>query len=794
MAKNCDIVENNGHHDGHYIDEDEIDLRELFATIKNNYLYILVITTLVVILASVYTYLKPVTYETYAILDMQSNNKQTIEMPDILKDFAGMGGLASDDVDKVLTYSKAFSVNKNVLEKVDFSVRYFEKESFKSHEFYKDSPILIKNLIIKDKNALQLRYTFTPIDKKSFRLSVKNSSLFASNIINKKYNYDQNISLADVSFVVTRDEAFDFDKKCEVLFSGDNRDIYENIIKNRLNLSRLDKKSSFIKISFRDNISQRAEEYVNTLAKLFSQKSIEDKINNHVNMLNSINQQIAEISKALQKSENQLQKYKSEENIEKIDLQSENMVNNITKLDFSEKKLTDQLTTIKVLKKHILNHDDIDTLYLTVSSLGSTNITIQFQQLLAAKEKKRSLSTRFTEYHPDVQEVTHTIAVLEKKIIKNIDMYEESLKSRIQKIENDKRNLQKSLSAYPMKKKKLIDYKREYEVFSQMYTYLLKLKVEKSIALNAIRSNFKMVDKAYTDPTTKKPKSKLIISVATITGMILGIFFIFFKEFLKDTLSSESEFELLGEIPNYKSSELYTELLKDPESKFSDAFRRIRHRLSLLDKIEGNTILVTSKNLQDGKTTTAINLAGVFSNANYKSILINLDLKKPMLHRYFTIDNRYGISNYLKDECEKDDIIFPTLYDNLDVISAGSHLENTTDILMNKKLNLLLNELKSSYDVIVLDTPAIESGADTLEVLHLADEVIFVVKKDQYTNEFSQYLKKFTRFHKIKNLSLVINEVKQSSISFFYKNSFLDKSSKENRDGFMKLLKDLEEV
>ncbi|RUM67297.1 MAG: hypothetical protein DSZ06_01455, partial [Sulfurospirillum sp.] len=204
--------------DNYHIDEDEIDLRELFLTIKNNYLYIVVTTIVFVLFASIYTYLKPVSYESFAIIDMQTKKKQSIQVPDILSGFSSISGLASDDVDKVLTYSKTFSINKKILEIVDFEVQYFKKDQFKKVELYQNSPILIKNLKFKDKKSLAYRYIFTPIDAKSFNLKVTTSNLLKTTVIEKRFNYDQNISLNGISFVVVREKSIDFKEACEVKF------------------------------------------------------------------------------------------------------------------------------------------------------------------------------------------------------------------------------------------------------------------------------------------------------------------------------------------------------------------------------------------------------------------------------------------------------------------------------------------------------------------------------------------------------------------------------------------------
>lgn len=127
----------------------------------------------------------------------------------------------------------------------------------------------------------------------------------------------------------------------------------------------------------------------------------------------------------------------------------------------------------------------------------------------------------------------------------------------------------------------------------------------------------------------------------------------------------------------------------------------------------------------EAKTTTTVNLAVALGESGKKVVVIDLDFRKPRVHRAFRLDNENGISDYLIDKIDKKTLLKQTDYNNVTVISRGSEVQNPTSILTSEKMSNLIDELKNEYDFILLDCPPVLMISDYIHISRLSDGVIF---------------------------------------------------------------------
>jgi len=175
-----------------------------------------------------------------------------------------------------------------------------------------------------------------------------------------------------------------------------------------------------------------------------------------------------------------------------------------------------------------------------------------------------------------------------------------------------------------------------------------------------------------------------------------------------------------------KSHNLVTSIR--PKSSISEAYRTLRTNIlfsSVDDKIR--TIMVASAQAGEGKTTTVSNLAIAYAQEGKKVLLIDTDLRKPLLHQVFNISNYAGLTNVLTNQYELQDVVRETLIDHLDVITSGPIPPNPSEMLSSRKMKTVLNEVKDLYDVILFDTPPVLAVTDALIMSSLCDGVILVV-------------------------------------------------------------------
>ncbi|WNR43772.1 CpsD/CapB family tyrosine-protein kinase [Paenibacillus roseipurpureus] len=165
-----------------------------------------------------------------------------------------------------------------------------------------------------------------------------------------------------------------------------------------------------------------------------------------------------------------------------------------------------------------------------------------------------------------------------------------------------------------------------------------------------------------------------------------------------------------------------------PKSQVSESYRALRTNIqfSSIDRVV-KTILVTSAQPGEGKSTTAANLSVAFAQEGKKVLLIDADLRKPTLHHYFGMSNRYGLTSTLVNRSDLPDVMFETSIEHLHLIPSGPIPPNPSELLTSQKMKSFLNTLAAKFDVIIIDSPPTLAVADSQILASQCDGVVLVV-------------------------------------------------------------------
>ncbi len=185
--------------------------------------------------------------------------------------------------------------------------------------------------------------------------------------------------------------------------------------------------------------------------------------------------------------------------------------------------------------------------------------------------------------------------------------------------------------------------------------------------------------------------------------------------------------------PDKKKSEINGAQLapyaaKYEKSAVAEAFKILRTNLQFSIKFnEPRVIVITSPNQMEGKTTVASNLGVTFAAANYNTLVLDADMRIPNLHRQFGMENKEGLSNCLNGDCDLERAIQTTPIDNLSLMGSGPIPFNSSELLSSDRMIKLLEELKSRYQLIIIDSPPVNVVADTPIVSTLSDGLLVVI-------------------------------------------------------------------
>jgi non-specific protein-tyrosine kinase len=252
-----------------------------------------------------------------------------------------------------------------------------------------------------------------------------------------------------------------------------------------------------------------------------------------------------------------------------------------------------------------------------------------------------------------------------------------------------------------------------------------------------------VIESAHSNNTQIRPRVQLNTLLGGVLGMIIGLGLIFLLDFLDDTYKSLNDFSqseevnILGSIRKIKGRKLSDKLvaLKYPHSPVTESYRIIRSRIRFkpTDKLT-RSIMVTSSMPEEGKSVTAANLAVVFAQANYKTVIVDADLRHPALHEFFEVNNEVGLGDILSStDFRIEDCVQDTSVKNLKILTSGTPLLDPSERLGSERMKDILDELKSVASVIIVDSAPVLVYADAIVLSSRLDGVIMVIQAGKST-------------------------------------------------------------
>jgi polysaccharide biosynthesis transport protein len=281
---------------------------------------------------------------------------------------------------------------------------------------------------------------------------------------------------------------------------------------------------------------------------------------------------------------------------------------------------------------------------------------------------------------------------------------------------------------------------REVETNRTVHDGLLQRYKELNAAAGISASNISIIDKAETPTRPSSPNLVKNLALALLAGVTLAGVIVFVRNQLDDAVRIPEDIDtklnmpLLGVIPLAKAVDIDT-MMEDPKSAISEAYNSLRSSL-LYSSANGlpKTLLITSSQPAEGKSTTSLAMAIGLARLGRKVVLLDVDLRRPAIHRLLGAsgsDNAYGMSSLLTSQGSIDEALKPTEQENLTVITAGPIPPSPTELLSSGRMEQILEELSGRFDVVILDSPPVLGLADAPLMSALVEGVILVVQSDR---------------------------------------------------------------
>lgn len=206
-----------------------------------------------------------------------------------------------------------------------------------------------------------------------------------------------------------------------------------------------------------------------------------------------------------------------------------------------------------------------------------------------------------------------------------------------------------------------------------------------------------------------------------------------------------------------------------PQSAIAEQFRSIRTSIEFsIEDQDCQVIVVTSSEQNSGKSLVSSNLALTFSQKGKKTLLIDADMRNPSIKNYFYIPSRQGLSSVIRKKTRVQEYIFETNEKNLFILPAGITPPNPADLLGSISMKKLIQELRKSFDHIIIDTPPVLAVTDAILVSAFADGVVLVIRSGKTTKQNAKKVIRLLNQSSTPIIGSILNDVKMKLTDYYY--------------------------
>jgi len=528
-------------------------------------------------------------------------------------------------------------------------------------------------------------------------------------------------------------------------------------------------------ISFTHTDPVLAADIVDNVAQVFIKRSFENKTEKYNTTSDWLDRSTRELKAKVEESEKELADYSSGHNIYSADAKENLAVEKLTKL---HSELT-RAQTERLLKQ---------SLFEEVKAGRVMQLPEAFSDPRSSELKKRlgELSVTLTQLeltygpkHPKIVSTKEEIASIQRQIDESKGSLQDKLKADYERAARDEASLGAALeiakNEAAQQNQASIQFnilKKNVETANSLYTEFLQRTNQAKIQEHEQHNTLKMIDPPQVPTSPVAPNRPRTIMIGFLMSLVAGLALVFFLEYLDNTVKTVEDVSRYTQLPalsvipairgrkhralkagsngSKRSSELAltngkgkgnghgngngeafnTErlLALDSRSSVAEAYRVLRTSV-LLSSTEKppKTILVTSGQPGEGKTTTAVNTAISLSQLGASVLVIDCDLRKPSVHKLLGVDHLEGLSSYLSRRMELDDVIQKVPIPNLSVMTSGRIPPNPAEMISSTRMKEMLATLCERFDHIVIDSPPLLKVTDPVILSTLVDGVILVV-------------------------------------------------------------------
>lgn len=519
-----------------------------------------------------------------------------------------------------------------------------------------------------------------------------------------------------------------------------------------------------------------AQRVANTIAQVYKEQHALDLNKRTFEAKKFIENQLMVVKERLRDSEEAVRKYREENKLISLNSQTATLLSQMATLKAVYEKSKVEYQKIKKVQGFLERTKNKPltskiSFYINEASSLYKNLNDRLVQLML---KRDSLLLIYTENYPQIIEINKQIMEIVENMKAQLSSQEKTVAGSIKTMEEKIDEIDEQIKALPEMGLELARLEQKVGVNREVYAFLEK-KYQESLIKEAEKIEEVQIVKPALEPINpiNPPKTMAIGVVGALVGLILGILFAFVVETFDTSIGAIEEVEeligvnVLGIIPHVsiqdikatlldesrgemddKTAERYSRIVSHfaPKSMLAESYRSLRTNLSFAGlESDMKVVVFTSSSPREGKSTIVINLAVAMAQTGRKILLVDGDMRKPMIAKVFGIDEVPGLSdvilgNYSPEDAVRsvtdimtgkismDDIMKTPGLDNLYILTSGTLPPNPAEIAGSRTIADLIKQVRFKYDMVLIDAPPLLSATDAAIYGSLADGVVLVYR------------------------------------------------------------------
>ncbi len=706
--------------------EDTIDLKELFFSLIAQWKLIALCILLSLICALLYLRATPDTYSVDALVQVEENKGASAALLGDLSSMVEQKQPAQAEIEIL----KSRLVLGNVIQHLNLDLKIsgtqnsFTDRLLSPHHYqteYQPKSVLFKD----DEKAFDIRQFNVPSNfrDKNLELRFKDGQFSLTNtqteqaILTGKTNQANTLRTADGLWnisIYTQDQLNDV----YLIQKQSLPAAVKNILAN-YSVAEKGKLTGILGLNYQGTDKTHITQVLNAILVSYSQQNIERRSAETAQTLKFLDEQLPELKQQLDVAEREFNKFRQ------------------------------QYNTVDVTKE--------SELYLTQS------VTLETQKA-ELEQKVAEASAKYTAEHPVMQQMNAQLGAINKKI----------------------GELNATLKELPDLQRRYLQLYREVEVKQQLYTALLNSYQQLRIAKAGEIGNVRIVDTAVEPIEPIAPKKLQILILSIFLGGFLGTLLALLRNMMRSGIKDSSQIENELDLPVYatvprspvqesrinilkKKKNIPILAVKNSDDIAIESLRSMRTAIHFaLSSARNNLITISGPAPEVGKSFISTNLATILAQSDKRVLIIDADLRRGYLHKYFNLDTQPGLTELLNGQQSLDTVIRPTEVPGLSVISRGKSPANPSELLSSNQFKNLLEQMSEKFDHVIIDTPPVLAVTDGI-IISQYTGVNLVIARYAKTQmkELELTLNRFEQAG-VKVNGFILNDIQRSSAGYGY--------------------------